>query len=189
SGDLRGIPAEHRLALLHGDVVTGPELLRTLPDRHAVGSKPQERMLGGHLDLAADTRPQAHRARVASVVDVARPRPAGETRDLEIDRAVLARRGPLAERGDGNETARREHVRGPGDALPRPRRPGPADGVEVADGVDVLLLRHALRRDDALVRGDEDRVEEDVAQLRVAVAREDAERVVDVGRVDRVAAL
>ena len=39
------------------------------------------------------------------------------------------------------------------------------------------------------MRGDEDRVEEDVAQLRVAVAGEDAQRVVDVGGVDRIAAL
>src|SRR5438046_2316689 len=118
-----------------------------------------------------------------------RPRVEYRPIDLEVDRPVLARRGPLAERGDGNETARRQHERGPGDALPRPRRPDAEHDVEVANRVDVLLLRHALRRDDALVRGDEDRVEEDVAQLRVAVAGEDAQRVVDVGGVDRIAAL
>src|SRR4029453_3664707 len=73
--------------------------------------------------------------------------------------------------------------------LPRTRRTYTEDDVEVPDGIDVRLLVDALRRDGALVRGDEDRVEEDVLQARGAVAREDAERVLHVGEVDGVALL
>src|SRR5262249_5144706 len=48
---------------------------------------------------------------------------------------------------------------------------------------------HALRRDDALVRGDEDGVEEDVAQARGTVTGEDAQRVLHIRQVDRIALL
>jgi hypothetical protein len=58
-----------------------------------------------------------------------------------------------------------------------------------ADGVDVDFLVEALRRDDALVRGDVDGVEKDVAQVRAAVARKDAHRVVHVARIDGIALL
>src|SRR5439155_13948916 len=60
--------------------------------------------------------------------------------------------------------------------------------IKIANRVDVLLLHDALRGDDALVRRDEHRIQEDVPQLGVAVARQDAERVVDVGGIDRTAA-
>src|SRR5439155_22577509 len=73
--------------------------------------------------------------------------------------------------------------------FPRSSWPYTKHDIIAADGVDVALLRHALRRDDPLVRRDEDRVEKDVAQLGVAVARENADRVVHVGGVDRVALL
>ena len=92
-----------------------------------------------------------------------------------------AREAVLHELGDGH---RHGQVR-----LAGTRRPDAEHDVEVADRVDVRLLRDALRRDHALVRRDEDRVEEDVAEARPAVAGQDAERVLHVGRVDRVALL
>ena len=92
-----------------------------------------------------------------------------------------AREGVLHQLGDGH---RHRQIR-----LPGPGRTDAEDDVEVPDGVDVGFLVDALRRDDALVRGDEDGVEEDVLQARRAIAGEDAERVLHVGGVDRVALL
>ena len=57
------------------------------------------------------------------------------------------------------------------------------------DGVDVALLGHALGRDGALVGGDVDGVEKDLLQVRLAVAAQDADGVVDVAAVDGVAPL
>src|SRR5262245_1501206 len=65
----------------------------------------------------------------------------------------------------------------------------PEDDVEVADRVDVRLLVDALRRDHALVGRDEDGIQEDVAQPRGPVAGQDAQRVLHVGGVDRIALL
>src|SRR5208282_1918525 len=61
--------------------------------------------------------------------------------------------------------------------------------VVAADRVDIKFLVDALGRDDALVRGDVNRVEKNIFQLGVAVAANNSNRVLDVARIDRVAVL
>jgi hypothetical protein len=58
-----------------------------------------------------------------------------------------------------------------------------------ANRVDVNFLVDALGRDDALVRGDVNRVEKNILQLGVAVAANNSNRVLDVARIDRVPVL
>src|SRR5207249_2737674 len=103
--DLGG-PAQRRLAALHGDEIPCPELLGTLPGERAVRPDAEERMLGGRLDLEPEARPHAERTRAAPVVDVARPLDPGETRDLEVDRPVLARHRALGERREDRKSTR-----------------------------------------------------------------------------------
>ncbi len=61
------------------------------------------------------------------------------------------------------------------------------DDVVAADGIDISFLRDAFRRDRALVRGYIDRVEKDILQLGAVIAAQDADRVVDVAGVNRIA--
>src|SRR3981081_2199818 len=58
-----------------------------------------------------------------------------------------------------------------------------------ANRVDIKFLIDALGRDDALVRRDINRIEENIFQLGVAVAADYANRVLDVARIDRMAVL
>ena len=69
--------------------------------------------------------------------------------------------------------------------MPVPGGPDAEDDVVVADRLDVALLREPLRRDDAVARGDEDGVAEDLAE-RHALAGE-LRRLVHVLEVERVA--
>jgi len=58
-----------------------------------------------------------------------------------------------------------------------------------ANRVDIKFLIDALGRNDALVRGDINRVEENIFQLGIAIAADYSNRVLDVARIDRMAVL
>jgi len=73
--------------------------------------------------------------------------------------------------------------------FPRSGRADAEDDIEATDGVDIRLLRDTFRGDRAAVSRNVDGIKKDVAQVGRTVAAEDANSVVNVAGVDRVAIL
>jgi hypothetical protein len=84
----------------------------------------------------------------------------------------------------------RRHRHGHGEiGLAGARRADAEDDVVLADGVDIRLLREALGRHRAVAVGDEDGVEEDLAQLRVRIGQHHLARLLHVLEAQRKLAL